>query len=377
MNKIAIVTLSGYFNYGNRLQNYALQETLEGLNFDVETIKNNNTKIISKPRGSLLSRIKGKSPVLIYKILKNKFSTYRHRDIIEKRTEMFKEFTIKYIKEIDCMILDKGIIKHLPFEYDYFVTGSDQVWNPDYLLGTSTNFLTFAPADKRISYAASFGISTIPSKWVADYKKCLSNMKHLSVREEAGAKIIKDLTGREAPVHIDPTLLLTKEKWLSIAKEANNKPKGSYLLTYFLGGVPEIYKKQIKRIVEENKLEIINLGDIKERETYMTGPSEFIDYINSCSVLYTDSFHGSVFSILLEKPFVVCDRKDTDNDSSMYSRINTLLDKFNLNSRRIENIKTDEEIFNIDYTHIPHILEKEREKAFNYLKEALDMKGKK
>lgn len=65
-------------------------------------------------------------------------------------------------------------------------------------------------------------------------------MHRLSVREDAGAKIIKDLTGRDAPVLVDPTLLLTKEKWLFIAKEADNKPKKKYMLTYFLGGVPRV-----------------------------------------------------------------------------------------------------------------------------------------
>jgi exopolysaccharide biosynthesis predicted pyruvyltransferase EpsI len=103
----------------------------------------------------------------------------------------------------------------------------------------------------------------------------------------------------------DPILLLTKEKWLSIAKEASNKPKDKYLLTYFLGGIPTQYKKEIKKTAKENNLEIINLGDIKEKDTYQTGPSEFIDYINNCSVMFTDSFHGTVFSILFEKPFVV------------------------------------------------------------------------
>lgn len=157
-------------------------------------------------------------------------------------------------------------------------------------------------------------------------------MDKLSVREEAGAKIIKDLTGRDAEVLVDPTMMLTREKWLSIAKEAPNKPKGKYLLTYFLGGVPSKYKRQIKNIAERNNLEIINLADIRDKETYITGPSEFIDYINSCSILCTDFFHGTVFSILMEKPFIVFERMGTS--SSMFSRINTLLDKFDLNSRK-------------------------------------------
>ncbi len=258
--------------------------------------------------------------------------------------------------------------------YDYFITGSDQVWNPNNLHGTSFFFLTFAPKHKRIAYAPSFGVSEIKPEFVKDYKEWISGISSLSVREDDGAKIIKELTGREAPVHVDPTLLLTKEKWLSISKEADNKPKGKYLLTYFLGGVPPQYKDQINRIVEENNLEVINLGDIKEKDTYRTGPSEFIDYINSCSVFCTDSFHGAVFSILLEKPFIVYERMGTS--LSMYSRIETLLDKFDLRSREAKNIKSNEDIFSIDYSHVSPILDAERNKSFEYLKNALNIEDK-
>ena len=114
------------------------------------------------------------------------------------------------------------------------------------------------------------------------------------------------------------------------------------------------------------------LGGIREKDSCTTGPSEFIDYINSCSIFCTNSFHGAVFSILLEKPFIVYERQGTF--LSMYSRINTLLDKFDLNSRKIENIRSNNDIFNIDYSHVPSILERERKKSFDYLKEALNIK---
>lgn len=144
------------------------------------------------------------------------------------------------------------------------------------------------------------------------------------------------------------------------------------MLTYFLGGIPPNYKKQIRGIIRKNNLEIRNLGDIREKETYITGPSEFIDYINSCSILCTDSFHGAAFSILMGKPFIVYERMGTS--LSMFSRINTLLNKFDLNCRKAENIKTDRGVFNIDYSHVPSILERERQGSIDYLKEALNIK---
>lgn len=368
MKKVGITTLNGYINYGNRLQNYALQEVLKSLNFSVETIwvkvpyeKYNNTSI------NEIFTLLIKSPSKKIKLLMNrKYKKYK-----DERIEKFKCFSNNYINETNYVIDENNIMNEELKKFDYFVTGSDQVWNPAYNYGSSIYFLTFAEKHKRITYAPSFGVSEISPEYIEKYKEWISSMHRLSVREDDGAKIIKELTGREATVLVDPTLLLTKEKWLSIAKEANNKPKGKYLLTYFLGGVPSQYKKQIKKIVKENNLEVINLGDIREKETYRTGPSEFIDYINSCSIFCTDSFHGAVFSILMEKPFIVYERMGTS--LSMFSRIETLLKKFNLESRKAENIKTNEDVFNIDYSHVPKILEFERKKAFDYLKEALNI----
>ncbi|WP_031514119.1 polysaccharide pyruvyl transferase family protein [Desulfofalx alkaliphila] len=369
MRKIAILTLNGYFNYGNRLQNYAMQEVLENSGFYCETIINDRAKSgVSLERR--INNLRKSSIKEIYIKTYNRIWKNIRKDTIAKRTEEFKRFTLKYIKETDYAISKSDIPGNLSERYDYFVTGSDQVWNPNNLHGTSFFFLTFAEKHKRIAYAPSFGISEIKPEFTKNYKKWLSGMHKLSVREDDGAKIIKELTGRDAPVLVDPTLLLTKEKWLSIAKQANNKPKGKYLLTYFLGGMPDNYKKQIKNIVKENKLEVINLGDIREKETYRTGPSEFIDYINDCSIFCTDSFHGAVFSILLEKPFIVFERMGS---TSMYSRIDTLLNKFKLNSRKAENISWQDNVFETDYSHVPPILEAERKKSLDYLKNALEI----
>ena len=372
MRKVAILTLNGYFNYGNRLQNYSTQEALESLDFEVETIINDTIYIANKSFLCKLTNLKHKSFKEIYNKLNSNLSKYIYRNGIAKRIEIFKKFTKDYIKETNYAISKDNIPKDLSDRYNYFITGSDQVWNPCNLHGSSIYFLTFAEKHKRIAFAPSFGVSEIKAEYVERYKEWLSGMHRLSVREDDGAKIIKELTGRDAPVLVDPTMLLTKEKWLSIAKPAKNKPKGKYLLTYFLGGIPPKYKSQIRNIVKENNLEVINLGDLREKETYETGPSEFIDYINSCSIFCTDSFHGTVFSILFQKPFIAYERMGSS--LSMFSRIDTLLNKFDLNCRKAENIRTNEQAFNIDYSHVPPILEAERNKALNYLKEALNVR---
>jgi len=371
LKRVGILTLNGYNNYGNRLQNYATQEVLKKLGFQVETILVDRTDPNSRKLSNRLRKISSINELC--KKISNKIEYYLNKDIIKERQKTFLNFSKQNINETDYTISNNYIPNDLSNKYDYFIVGSDQVWNPYNLHGTSFYFLTFVKETyKKIAYAASFGISEIPAEFKERYKEWLSGMHRISVREDDGAKIIKELTGRDAPVLVDPTMLLTKEKWLSIAKPAKNKPQGRYLLTYFLGGIPAKYKKQIRNIVKKNNLEVINLGDIREKETYETGPSEFIDYINSCSIVCTDSFHGTVFSIVFEKPFIVYER--IGSSSSMYSRIDTLLNKFDLNSRKAENIKTNNDVFDIDYSHVPPILEQERKKAIDYLKEALNVK---
>lgn len=381
MKKVAILTLNGYFNYGNRLQNYALQEVLKNLGFNVETVINDtdfSNKEVDEPKKTQkFKRIKEHSVKDLYKILyqkiENNLSKNYREKLIQQRTEIFKQFSKRYISETDYSISEDNIPNDISEKYDFFVTGSDQVWNPNYRKGSSIDFLTFAPPEKRISYAASFGVSEIPQEYVESYRLWLSEMAHISVREEAGAQIVKDLTNRDATVLVDPTMLLTKEKWLSISRVSSNKPVKKYLLTYFLGEIPKERIKFLKSIAKKNDLEIVHLAQIKDKIPFLSGPSEFIDYINSASVFCTDSFHGAVFSILLNTPFIVFNREG--KSPSMNSRIETLLNKFKLESRHASNIQSNFQIFDVDYSHTVPILENEREKALTYLEKALKIRN--
>lgn len=365
--KIGILTLNGYVNYGNRLQNYALQEVLKNLGFQVVTIRvnrSNNNKVSNR-----IKNVKSLHELSLK--IKNRVNYSFQKKYIKSREYIFKDFSNKYLNETNNIIMNEIEANKLNEYFDYFIVGSDQVWNPNNLRGTSFFFLTFTDKVKRIAYAPSFGVSEIEEKDKKNYKEWLLDMNKLSVREEAGARIIKEVTGRDASVLVDPTLLLTKNEWLRISVEPKNKPQRKYLLTYFLGGVPKEYRNQVNIIAKQNNLDIVNLGDIKDKATYVTGPSEFIDYINNCSLFCTDSFHGAVFSIILEKPFIVYERMGS---MSMYSRINTLLDKFDLNSRKAESI-SNQDMFQIDFSKVQSKLEFERKKALDYLSEALDIKG--
>jgi hypothetical protein len=376
VKKIGIITLNGYFNYGNRLQNYATEQVLKSLGYKVETIINDTSPINRTNMGffNYFSKIKEMKYKEILMEIKKMNNFYLHGEKLKayrkKKAKFLKNFSDEYINESDYHIKINDIPEELISKFDFFITGSDQVWNPYYVRKhSSINFLRFAPIEKRIAYAPSFGVTEIPSKDKKNYTNWLSEMKKLSVREDLGAKIIKELTNRRAEVLIDPTMMLKKEEWIKISKKDSKKPKNGFLLIYILGELPKKRKKQIRRFAKENNLDIVNLSMGSDWSDFIIGPSEFIDYFNSASVIFTDSFHGTIFSILFKNPFVTFSRQGSHE---MISRINTLLERFKMEKRLESNINlTYEEIMKINFDHIDTILEKERKKTFNYLRAAL------
>lgn len=369
MKKVGIVTITDYNNYGNRLQNYATQQVIEKMGYSAESIKNTygNNKSIK----ALIKKTMEKGFKESFYAIKRRSQEKKTRLIYEEREEKFKNFTKEYIKETDYFITPDSIPDNLGSKYDYFVTGSDQVWNPIYRNESPVDFLQFAPAEKRIAFSPSFGVSEIPERTKKKYSKWLTEIKALSVREEAGAKIIKDLTGRNAETLVDPTLLLNNEEWLSIAKVSTVKPKKQYFLTYFLGEISKKDKLEIEKFGVDNNLVMLNLNNIKDKDSFLVDPAEFIDLINSAAAVFTDSFHGAVFSIILNTPFIVFDRIE-NGEVKMSSRIDTLLNKFNLFKNHYRNNDSLNNVLLQDknYQSVIKILNLEKEKSLKYLEKS-------
>lgn len=346
MKKIGIITIYDENNYGNRLQNYAVQETLKTLNFEVETIKNTN-------------------------LVNGENYLERHiRKADKNRREKFLKFNEEYMNNTEEVIIHEKVEKDFHEKYDYFIIGSDQIWNYNFTERFSEfAFATFAPKHKRIALSASFGISEIPKEDHMAYKG-LEEMKAISVREFAGATLVKEITGRDdAVVVLDPTMMLTAEKWSTIIKRPEQLKSDKYILKYFLGNCSDDKQAEIERFAKENDCDII---DILDKESfYATGPSEFLYLIKNSTLVLTDSFHACIFSILFEKPFLIFDR-DQANIQNMNSRIETLLTHFKLEGRNFEGKISDEQM-NIDYSHVEEILKAEKERTMNYLKEALEI----
>lgn len=124
---------------------------------------------------------------------------------MKKRYKMFDDFNNKYINFTDYILYNrKTVNKSEIYKYYAFVCGSDQIWNPNWSTNCDKDFLTFAPIGKRISYAASFGVEKIRSEKVQEYKKYISEIDYLSVRENSGAQLVSELTGKRAEIVLDP-----------------------------------------------------------------------------------------------------------------------------------------------------------------------------
>lgn len=368
--KIAIITINDNNNYGNRLQNYALQKYLFN-EFKIDKVDS----IWYDPEDKFMSRGNRYTWKMWIKYIINwkNQRNFCEKEFLKDTIRMYNigKFTKKIKTRLDFKIKDK-----IEKEYDYFIVGSDQVWNPNFWLGrenyASIRFLKFAPKEKRIAYAASIAIPRIPKDREQLFKNSLNEMRAVSMREKAGADLVKNLIGKEVPVVVDPTILLSKEEWqkLELKPEWYNDKK--FILTYFLGNPSPI----IENIAKKNHWEIYNLMDKDNFDLYTSRVEEFLYLIDHAQLVATDSFHACVFSILMNTPFLVVNRQQK-GEADMTSRIDTLLDLFGCKNRYIVNGKcdlSDEEILDMDFSNVKIIQERERKRSKDFLEKALILK---
>ena len=347
MKKIAIVTITnGGLNFGNRLQNYALQCALESFSLDVETIfsfKNyNNNLFLSIIRRWLKFIVKSSG-----------------------RAKCFNSFNKKYIRRAKRYRYDGLNDDSFNDDYNIFIAGSDQIWNPYFHFNSDFEFLTFADQNKRFSYAASFGADDIPDEYKTQYAKKLTGMKHISVREDRAREIVKELTNCDADVHIDPTMLLDAEHYAALEIKPDRPLPEKYLLVYFLGFIKPEYSAYINNVSNETNLPVLELSESINTPFYHTGPQQFIYLLRHADYICTDSYHGTIFSIIFTKSFTTFCRNGSD--MPMMSRIETLLSKFGLQNRLYDAHETIKTVA-MSYENVNKILSIERTKAMKYLR---------
>lgn len=260
-------------------------------------------------------------------------------------------------------------------DYDVYVVGSDQVWNPSASSSIEPYFLTFAPKEaKKISYASSFGVSNIPASLYDKYKKLLSNIDSLSVREQTGVCLVKALTGRDATCVLDPTLLLNKEQWGNIMLAYPHMPS-RYILVYQL--LPsETLPSLAKSIGEEMKCPVYYLAKRAYavnapkgmRVIKDAGPAEFLWLIKNASCVVTNSFHGTAFSVNFGTLFYTVLKSDRGGNA----RITSLLNSVNLMDRIVYEGDVMSSFSAFDTDLVQKEIEALRNDSFSFLKNALE-----
>lgn len=369
MKIIGIVTIDDYINYGNRLQNYALTKLLEEEGFQVVNGIRVNTKqdYVGYSPGLIKKMVKILVP---YPLLRKRIAikTITHDGLLGLREAKFMEFMNQYTKILPPVVASnhRQAIKIFDeYGIDFFVTGSDQVWNP-YYEGYDYEFLNFMPPNKRLSFAASIGVDDIPEEKIERYRKRLGEMEYLSVREQRAVKIIKELTGRDADLTLDPTLLLESAKWQEAVKKPEIALETQYICTYFLGEVPEA----VERFAHEKRLTIYALNSQDSPELFTLDPSEFLYMIQNASYVLTDSFHAVAFSIKFNKEFYVFDRKQ-DGVINMFSRIETITKRFGLENRIQNRERIVEQAQINNWNEIEDELAAEKKRSIGKLLEAM------
>lgn len=373
MKKIGIATVYTGYNYGSVLQAFATKKILSDMGYEAEILKINGSlvkgrdirlkKLITIAWRSLLHKNGVKS-------LKN-YSTSMSKEFKEGTVELFDEFINSEISPrlVSYRTLEK---KAKNDEYAAFLCGSDQVWNSAVFYVDPFYYLRFAPLEKRIAFAPSFGRDFVPDYNKKTIKKYISEIKYKSVREASGIDIIKELTGEDSTVLIDPTLVLNRTEWVSLLNMKENN-KGKYLLAYFLDSPSPKAQKAIHAISERYGLEIIGLPYIFKdsgiNNVKNAGPCEFVEYVKNASFVCTDSFHGTAFSLNLNIPFFTFERKygNGGNQSARIESILKMTDHFN----RYE-VDDFESCMDISFEKSNTILDFERRRSKEYLASILE-----
>ena len=379
-HKIGLCIVHRNHNYGGVLQSYATLLKMQEIGADYEIIDYRHPSNLGYYAHALRCSANKVTLASKFRSVKKKIGKKVHRAYANNeriRGRKFDEFTRDRFVKFSKPIRDYKELREYAGKFTDILVGSDQLWLPSGL-GTGFYNLMFAPDEcNKIAYSASFGVSVIPKNQIAATREYLQRIQHISLREEAGAKIVKELTGRDVPVILDPTMIVTKEQWDASIPD-RRVVDGEYIFCYFLGSnqehrdaVRKLAKATGKKIVvlrhiDEYIPEDENFGDIAP---YDVGPEEFVNLIRHAAYVCTDSFHGSVFSIIYRRQFISFNRF-AEGANSRNSRLDTLFRNIGISRRFAGDIVTEIDQ-PIDYDAVEERLAAMREQSCRYLAEAL------
>lgn len=393
MKKVGIITVHHYHNYGSALQAYATQRIFEKLGYDAYIIDYRSPEIIyatdrymdydssddsyyrelenKKHRCGLMKKwIKG-----IFSLTHLSYILYRFWGI-RIAIDLFS-FWLKNMHLTRRYDTLRDLQMDPPI-FDIYVVGGDQLWNTHITYNNPAYYLTFARGNaKKIAFATSIGIPAIPEAALASFKKGVSNLSSILLREEEGVEYLRYL-GYHAERVLDPTFMLSKKEWSKMQNREYCIPYSRYVLAYFLDPT-DWTTELVREVSKQTSLPIIVIGG-KTRynldSVFYTGSievSSFLTLFAHAEVVVTNSFHGMAFTLLFEKKLVATFRGD-DSEKSMNSRHRNIVDLFNISfclHKQSDFLPADLK-YEMDYSAINILLNKYREDTFSLLKSALE-----
>ncbi len=389
MKKTAVVSCYFQPNYGSTLQALATQMALDKLGKENETVSIDGinkeirrSKMIYFAEAAITSDILLSKAGMAYARLRRILLRGSYAKMMQARRAAFDAFMKKSFRMSVKYSSRAELAEACGKEYDSVLVGSDQLWLPANIAADYYT-LSFVPEDvNTIAYSTSFGQARLPRGSERAAARFLPRIRHISVRERSGQKIVARLSGRKVPVVADPTLLFTGEEWLGVQ---NEKPlaEGNYIFCYFLGSNPA-HRRFASRLAEETGCRIVALTHLDEyvrsdegyadETPWDVGPAEFINLIRNAAWVCTDSYHCTVFSMLYERRFFTFRRYMRKTRQSTNSRLDTLLSQCGAENRLLTG---DEDIcacteLPVDFGEVHRKIAKLRRYSWNYLKEALE-----
>lgn len=368
MKKIGVITSYFATNFGAALQCYALKSVLENLGFDVDYIRYKQKNLYRMFYPFHIGLLKTKSPITLFK---------RLRSLPEKKQkwDAFKRFRVGHIQS------DTSFITIIPQDKDYYILGSDQIWNPHITRGYDNVFWGQFPhpsSSKVFSYAASTENMVYTPQNKAFIKKALCSLSHVSVREDWLNQDLTEISGRtDIKTVIDPTLLADVAIYenLPLCRPLNEKFVLFYKIRKCTSFIPKVneYAKQIGAKVLllsssiEDELKAIAKKDENIVYLPLVGVETFLSAVKFAEHVFTPSFHGTAFSIIFHKRFHTIVLEDNWNN-----RTADLLEKLCLSNRRLK-IQDPISLSDPDYQSADSNLQQLRQESMSFLYKALDI----
>lgn len=371
-------------NYGSQLQSYATTVEMKKRGINCEVIRYKKKWTLKFMREAKVWTLPFNRVFLsdTFLAVKKKFFLELHKDFKQQnavRNRKFEEFSQSRFTNLSKVCNGHDELKELGASYDGVFVGSDQLWSPGGITGNFHNLMFVPDNVPKFSYAASIGVSKLPKSKRKLYKTFLNRIDHISMREDAGSKIVRELTGRDVPVVVDPVLLLTKEDWEKEipVKKIVDEP---YIFAYFLGKSKSNREQALKlkektglKIVTFHHMDCYNKSDVGfgDYALYDVGPEEFVNLIRNAEYVCTDSFHGSVFSVIHHKKLMIFNRYSDASKVSKNSRIDSLSRNLGLENRRFNGSNLFDIMKDTDYTAVDEKVEAMRAKSKQFLDTAL------